>query len=261
MDIGLWWIMALNAIADSYLATTKHILSLSEIYDFLTVAVATNLEDEKRRKTKTIDDIIFRIYRDIMANYQSSADALKIAYPKIIVDIIAILATGIDTEGKKIPLYNIESYYQTRKLNISSSTVPTTASAAITTAATASSISAIQEEEKEEKQKLVENLNLITGRSKKALESSLANLQPKDIRRLRNLCTNYNKLEKYCELLRKPDNNRFRDEIQKELGRQLTINCNVLQTQYERLEYILKMSLMANLYHMVLMELIILNII
>jgi hypothetical protein len=225
-----YWIMALNAIADSYLVT-KHILSLSEIYDFLTVAVATNIEDEKRRRTKAIDDIIFRIYRDIMANYQSLADALKIAYPKIIVDIIAILATGIDTEGKKIPLYNIESYYQTRKLNISSSTVPTittTASATITTAATASSISAIQEEEeeKEEKQKLVENLNLITGRSKKALESSLANLQPKDIRRLRDLCTNYNKLEKYCELLRKSDNNnsRFRDEIQKELGRQLTYN-------------------------------------
>jgi hypothetical protein len=230
-----YWIMALNAIADSCLAT-KHILSLSEIYDFLTVAVVTNIENEKRRRTKTIDDIIFRIYRDIMANYQSLADALKIAYPKIIVDIIAILATGIDTEGKKIPLYNIESYYQTRKLNISSSTVPTTttttaASTAITTAATASSISAIQEEEeeeeKEEKQKkLVENLNLITGRSKKALESSLANLQPKDIRRLRDLCTNYNKLEKYCELLRKSDNNnsRFRDEIQKELGRQLTYN-------------------------------------
>ena len=219
-----YWIMALNAVADSCLAT-KHILSQSEIYDFLTVAVVTNIEDEKRRRTKTIDDIIFRIYRDIMASYQSSADALKIAYPKIIVDIIAILAAGIDTEGKKISLYNIESYYQTRKLNISSSTVPptTTASAAITTAATASSISAIQEEEeeKEEKQKLVENLNLITGRTKKALESSLESLQPKDIRRLKDLCANYNKLQKYCDLVHSSEE-RFKLEIQKELGRKLT---------------------------------------
>ncbi|HEY9386875.1 MAG TPA: hypothetical protein VIP70_07530 [Nitrososphaeraceae archaeon] len=255
------WILALNAIAD-YCLTSKQpiILSQSEIYDFLTVAVATNLEDEKRRKTKRIDDIIFRIYRDIMANYQSSADALKIAYPKIIVDIIAILATGIDTEGKKIPLYNIESYYQTRKLKTSSSS-STAASTTVTAAAAASSIATIQgenkkkdeipsstsllkskvvlsgpshgdcdeqhyhpqyiSEEEEEKQKLVENLNQITGRSKKALELSLANLQPIDIRRLRDLCSNSYKLHKYCELVHGSEQ-RFKFEIQKELGRRLT---------------------------------------
>jgi hypothetical protein len=85
------WILALNAISDYCLTSKQHILSHSKVYDFLTIAVATNIEDEKRR-TKAIDDIIFRIYRDIMANYQSSNDALKIAYPKIIVDVIAILA-------------------------------------------------------------------------------------------------------------------------------------------------------------------------
>src|SRR5215475_11465169 len=59
------WILALSAIADSYLAT-KHISSQSEVYDFLTIAVATTIGE--RRRTKAIDDIIFRIYRDIMAN-------------------------------------------------------------------------------------------------------------------------------------------------------------------------------------------------
>jgi hypothetical protein len=257
-----YWIMALNAIADHCLTSKQHIIfSQSEIYDFLTVAVATNLEDEKRKRTKTIDNIIFRIYRDIMANYQSLADALKIAYPKIIVDIIAILATGIDTEGKKVATYNIESYYQTRKLNSSSSTTAT-ASTTVTAAAAASSIATIQgenkkkdeipsntsllkskvvlsrpshgdcdqqhnpqyiseEEEEEEKQDLIENLNQITGRSKKALELSLANLQSIDIRRLRDLCSNSNKLHKSCELVHGSEQ-RFKLEIQKELGRRLT---------------------------------------
>jgi hypothetical protein len=244
-----YWIMALNAIADSCLAT-KHILSLSEIYDFLTVFVVTNIENEKRRRTKPIDNIIFRIYRDIMTNYQSSADALKIAYPKIIVDVIAILATGIDTEGKKIPLYNIESYYQTRKLNISAA-----ASTTIKAAATAARIATIQEKDKEkkkekdeipsstllkpkgsskpslddqyhyisteEKQELIDNLNQITGRSKKSLEISFAELQPTDIRRLRDLCANYNKLQKYCDLVHSSEE-KFKLEIQNELGRKLT---------------------------------------
>jgi hypothetical protein len=74
------------------------------------LAVATNIEDENRRRTKAIDNTIFGVYRDIMTNYQSSDDKLKIAYPKIIVDVIAILAKGLDTEGKKVAKYNIESY-------------------------------------------------------------------------------------------------------------------------------------------------------
>jgi hypothetical protein len=100
------WIIALNAIAGSCILNQR-IPSQSEIYDFLTVAVTTSIE----RRTEVIDEIIFRIYRDIMANYESSDKRLKIAYPKIIVDIVSILTKGVDTSGKKIPLHNIEDYY------------------------------------------------------------------------------------------------------------------------------------------------------
>ncbi|MGA6922450.1 MAG: hypothetical protein WBY22_05945, partial [Nitrososphaeraceae archaeon] len=62
-------ITALNAIAGSCILNQR-ILSQSEIYDFLTVAVATNIEE--KRRTKSIDDVIFKIYTDIMTNYQSS---------------------------------------------------------------------------------------------------------------------------------------------------------------------------------------------
>jgi hypothetical protein len=71
------WIIALNAIAGSCLLNQRA-LSHSGVYDFLTVAITTSLEGG----TKAIDDIIFRIYRDIMENYESSDNKLKIAYPK-----------------------------------------------------------------------------------------------------------------------------------------------------------------------------------
>jgi hypothetical protein len=67
------WIIALNAIAGSCLLNQRA-LSHSEVYDFLTVSVTTSLDS----RTKSIDDMIFRIYRDIMANYESSDSKLKV---------------------------------------------------------------------------------------------------------------------------------------------------------------------------------------
>ena len=58
------WIIVLDAIAGSCLLNQR---VLSEIYDFLTVAIKTIIEG----RTKAIDDI-FAIYRNIMANYELS---------------------------------------------------------------------------------------------------------------------------------------------------------------------------------------------
>jgi hypothetical protein len=223
------WILCLNAIADSCLAI-KHILTQSETYDFLTVAVATNIEEKTR--TKTIDDIIFRIYRDIMANYESSNDKIKMAYPNIIVDVVAILAKGVNIDGKKIAPFQVELYYQKRKANAStassiiSKTVSATASTS--TSATAASIATIEKRKKDElqiveadKEKIIESLNKITGRNKKELELSLSRLQTIDIKRLRHLCENYGKLQKYCELIHGSER-KFKVELQKDIGRKLS---------------------------------------
>src|SRR5215208_7507944 len=138
------WIIALNSIAGSCLLNQRA-FSQSEIYDFLTVAVTTSLEG----RTRAIDELIFRIYRDIMATYESLHDKLKIAYPKIIVDVVSILAEGVDTRGKKIPTQNVEVYYHTRKSDVISSTStdaakPVASTAIATTSATAASIKNIE---------------------------------------------------------------------------------------------------------------------
>jgi hypothetical protein len=222
------WILCLNAIADSCLAI-KHILTQSETYDFLTVAVATNIEEKTR--TKTIDDIIFRIYRDIMANYESSNDKIKMAYPNIIVDVVAILAKGVNIDGKKIAPFQVELYYQKRKGNASTSSIiskTVSATASTSTSATAASIATIEKRKKDElqiveaeKEKIIESLNKITGRNKKELELSLSRLQTIDIKRLRHLCENYGKLQKYCELIHGSEK-KFKVELQKDIGRKLS---------------------------------------
>jgi hypothetical protein len=248
------WIIALNVISGSCLLNQR-IFSQSEIYDFLTVAVTTSIE----RRTKVIDEIIFRIYRDIMANYESSDKRLKITYPKIIVDVIAILAKGEETSGKKIPLHNVENYYQMRKADvigtfppsvIAEVSIPTTpATTATTTAAstsaTAASIKNIKrdgkreepvsieykeqqqspnkEDEEEEEAELVESLNKITDRSKKDIQALIAKLERRDIERIKDLCKNYNKLQKYSKLITDADNlKEFKAALQNETRKKLS---------------------------------------
>src|SRR5919108_1117849 len=229
------WINALDTIAGSCLLNQR-VLSQSEVYDFLTVAVTTSLDS----RTKAIDDIIFRIYRDIMANYESSDNKLKIAYPKIIVDVVAILANGTDTSGKKIPIHNVEAYYQNRKSDISTTSsvsvvVPTA------TSATATSIKNINRKGKEpwarsesidyeekrpnkdEETEIVESLNKITDRSRKDIQASIAKLQRRDIERIKDLCKNYNKLQKYSKLITDADNlQKFKTALQNEIGKKLS---------------------------------------
>src|SRR5215216_7996382 len=138
------WIIALNAIAGSCVLYQR-VFSQSEIYDFLTVAVTTSIEG----RTKVIDEIIFRIYRDIMTNYESSDNKLKIAYPKIIVDVVAILAKGVNASGKKIPIHNVEAYYQNRKSDISTTSSSVSVAVPTATSATATSIKNINRKGKE----------------------------------------------------------------------------------------------------------------
>jgi hypothetical protein len=178
--------------------------------------------------------MIFRIYRDIMANYESSDNKLKVAYPKIIVDVIAILAKGIDTSGKRIPIHNVEAYYQKRKSDISTTSsvsiaIPTTISA---TAASINNINRMGEEpvdyeekhpNKDEETAIIESLNKITDRSKKDIQASISKLERIDILRISELCKNFNKLQKYSKLITDTDDlQKFKTALQNETGRKLS---------------------------------------
>src|SRR5919197_3571925 len=102
------WISAMKIIANASL--TCYAFSQSQLSDFLTLA-AKGLEE----KRKSSDIIIFKMYIDIIENYESFTDSLKLNYPGIVVDVISVINQGIDTKGTKVSSIGLERYYQSRK--------------------------------------------------------------------------------------------------------------------------------------------------
>ena len=68
-------------------------------------------------------------------------------------------------------------------------------------------------------QYFVESLYKITKRKGQDLEQSLATLQESDLKKISDLCRNYNKLQYYSKKLIAKEE--FKNEIQKELGIEL----------------------------------------
>jgi hypothetical protein len=124
--------------------------------------------------------------------------------------------------------------------DVSISTTP----AAASTSATAASIRNIERDEKreepvsieykeqqqypskedeEEEAELVESLNKITDRSKKDIQASIAKLDRRDIERIKDLCKNYNKLQKYSKLITLDgDQQKFKTALEDDIGRKLS---------------------------------------
>jgi hypothetical protein len=205
-------LIALKVIAD-FITLTSNTLTPSQLYDFLmlsTVAVSAERMRGNQRLQGT-NDIVFKIYGDLLENYQAASDILKLNYPRIIVDVVAVLNNGIDTSNKQVSVYRIHDYYLSRK------------SEAISNIAGVSISNTISDENKDRTEQDISNNDLIrslvriTGRNSKEIEESLARLNNSDIERIRNLCVNYPKIDKYCRLVAS-DRKHFIDEIERECG-------------------------------------------
>lgn len=199
-------ILVLGFIAD-FIASTKfgHVVLQSQLFDFLTLATE-GIREQGHNGTR---DIVFKIYRDIMENYLNSDDLLRNSYPNIIVDVVSVLNTGVDTSGKRVTVYGISDYYLARKSQVHD-------------------LSELERIDKTQHQimgehVLIQTLIQITGRGQEELELLLTKLTESDIRKISNLCTNYTRIERYCRLILTSPKD-FRSEVEKELGRKLTDN-------------------------------------
>ncbi|HZD81978.1 MAG TPA: hypothetical protein VE076_03785 [Nitrososphaeraceae archaeon] len=144
------WISAMKIIASAYSSlnnsNTFYIFSQSQLSDFLTLS-AKGIEENKK-SSGILDNLIFKIYRDIMENYENFSDSLKLNYPGIIVDIISIINQGMDTKDIKVSSIDIERYCQSRKKQQQATMaeeeeeekLPSAATATITAAAAAAVI-------------------------------------------------------------------------------------------------------------------------
>jgi hypothetical protein len=196
------WISAMKIIANASLAYT---LSQSQLSDFLTLA-AKGIE-EKRTSSEII---IFKMYRDIIENYDKFSNSLKSNYPWIIVDVISVINQGIDTKDNKVSTIGLDKYYQSRKQQpVMRKLEPLTATA----------VAISKEKIPLSKNDLIESLAKITNRKVEDLVQSLATLQEPDLKKISDLCRNYSKLQYYSKKIISKEE--FKNEIQKELGREL----------------------------------------
>jgi hypothetical protein len=218
------WIRAIKIIANAYSSlTSSYVFSQSQLSDFLTLS-AKGIE-EKRTSSQIINNAIFKIYRDIIENYENFSHSLKLNFPTIVVNVISIINQGIDTKGTKVSSIGIEKYYQLRKQQSTAiseeqkkewKTPVTVIATSTTTAATI-----YKERLLLSNKDLVERLAHITNRERKELEESLARLQDSDLKRISEICRNYSRLQKYSRLIIEGSGQEFRKEIETELGREI----------------------------------------
>ena len=210
-------LITLKIIAD-FITLTSNTLTQSQLYDFLMLSTAAVVSAEGVRGSKrlqgTTNDIVFKIYGDLLENYQAASDILKLNYPGIIVDVVAVLNNGIDTSGKQVSVYGVYDYYLSRKSEPVSNNI---AGVDISNKIPASDEDKNKTERDASNNDLVQSLVRITGRNSKEIEESLTRLNNSDIERIRNLCVNYPKIDKYCRLIA-ADRKHFTDEIEREYG-------------------------------------------
>ena len=194
---GNEWIIAMKTIAN---ASRNYIFSQSQLSDFLTLAAKVIEQNQ------TSSGIIFKMYKDIIENYDKFGDNLKSNYPGVIVDVISVI-----NRDSSINPISIEKFYLTRKQETVRSKEKTS-----TTTTTAAAIH--KEKLPLSKDELIVSLVHITNRDIMTLQKSIERLPFSDLKKISELCRNYSKLQHYSKLITKEQ---LRNEIQKEIGREL----------------------------------------
>lgn len=193
-----------------------YIFDHSELSDILTIAVGELRKDrrEEEKSLQTFDQVVFNIYKDLNENYQSFNDFLKESYPEILVNVISVIHSGKDASGVRIDSYNAEAYYRTRKdqdvaqpFNLDFSKVEVSQVRKPVAGRVISD------------QRLVDSLAQITGRTTESVHDALQGLSEYDLNSIKDLCSNYNKLQKYYDIA--GDEREFKEIAERELGRKL----------------------------------------
>ena len=194
-----------------------YIFDHSELSDILTIAVGEIRKDRRaeEKNLQTFDQVVFNIYKDLNENYQSFNDFLKESYPEILVNVISVIHSGKDASGVLIDSYNAEAYYRTRKaqqvmaqsFNLDFSKVEVSQVRKPVAGRVISD------------QRLVDSLAQITGRTTESVRDALQGLSEYDLNSIKDLCSNYNKLQKYYDIA--GDEREFKEIAERELGRKL----------------------------------------
>jgi hypothetical protein len=248
------FVVVLKTIAYS-LQSSYTVMAKNEVYDFFITSykfLATHVDKTKsnqespKSNSMMVDNVIFEICNDMLNNYDKYEDAIKIQIPNLIVDIVTILFLKVDPYGKKVSIFQIKPYYVSKKecLLNKECFYPSKISFAEGTESLVedkktkspnnykeknvkpgeameinSSPDAVLDNKNFMRSDMVFKINQITKRDSDSIERSLSSLPEKEIRKLYDICNNYNKIVKYNNFDNLKD---FKSELENELKRPLS---------------------------------------
>lgn len=240
------------------------LLKKNDVYDFFIMSYKFLIDHliKKRNNTvpftlSTYDNIVFEICNDLVVRYDKFSDNVKVQFPNLLVDILSIIFFKVDLDGRKVSLFQLKPYYESKKsllVNGKYSYPQKDLSSILNTNIDHSGqlagqnknniqISIDREFQLQKEKLLVANDDIhpsteasrldhskmieemankiaqIVQRDPLQVKNSLNKLPGKDIQKLYDISNNYNKVLRYGKLIELKD---FKSKVESELGRSLS---------------------------------------
>jgi hypothetical protein len=249
-------LIVLKTIAYS-LQSNGVVLSRDKLYDFFIASykflIANHVETKGNHasiRSGIIDNSFFEICNDLLISYDLYDEKVKIQVPNLIVDVVAALFFKMDHHGKKIFAFQIKPYYVSKKESLLSNNFSSDSSKAMENLPyTVSSKHDLNAKSQNTQKKavgsakigkldsnfdaaavvldgagyiddgVIHGISNITGRDCHSIRQSLTTLPVKEIKKLHDLCNNYDKVFRYGKLDNPKD---FKLAVELDFKRQLS---------------------------------------
>ena len=101
------------------------VLQKSDIYDFFIMSYKFLIDHLIKKQVNSIpftlstfDNVVFEICNDFLHTYDTFDKNVKIQFPNLLVDIFSIIFFKSDLDGKKVSLFQLKTYYESKKLSL-----------------------------------------------------------------------------------------------------------------------------------------------
>ena len=234
------------------------VLQKSDVYDFFIMSYKFLIDHLIKKQVNSIpftlstfDNVVFEICNDFLHTYDTFDKNMKIQFPNLLVDVLCIIFFKSDLDGKKVSLFQLKTYYESKKSSLlehvysypskelqflpGKSTENSREQVDSTdTVRVPSTTKKIYTDVKRDKSQsyasellntgymtdeMVLRLAQIVQRDPDQVKKSLSVLPEKELQKLHDICNNYNKILRYGKLIELKD---FKTEIESELGRSLS---------------------------------------
>ena len=234
------------------------VLQKSDVYDFFIMSYKFLIDHLIKKQVNSIpftlstfDNVVFEICNDFLHTYDTFDKNMKIQFPNLLVDVLCIIFFKSDLDGKKVSLFQLKTYYESKKSsllehvysypskelhflpgksiknskelidNMDTVRMPSTMKKTYTDVKRDNAPSYTSESVNTGymTDELVLRLAQIVQRDPDQVKKSLSVLPEKELQKLHDICNNYNKVLRYGKLIELKD---FKTEIESELGRSLS---------------------------------------